>query len=85
MTTSKKLVVTEDTENDNLGVENANDSVTTPAVCFDNDVSFRNNLLEKNANFARALLKLDGMEKWTEVIGKGAQRSLRFTPKKSSL
>ena len=41
-----KIVDTEDTEKDNLVVENADDSVITPAVYFDNDVSFRNNLLE---------------------------------------
>ena len=56
------IVDTEYTENDNLVVDNADDSVTSPAVCFDNDVSFRNNLLKKNATVAQALKKLDEME-----------------------
>ena len=57
----------------------------TPAVRFDTDVSSRNNLLEKNATVAQALKKLDRMEKWMEVTGKGARRSLRLTPENSSL
>jgi len=83
--TSALGVSTEDIENDNLVVENADDSVTIPAVCLDNDVFFRNNLLEKNATVPQALKKLDGMEKWTEVTGKVAPCSPCSTPEKSSL